>query len=106
MSRQDTPAKVRKLAIDFLLPALKDNKYAQIIVGESLIQQCVDVIVRVYLPLFVNEVHAERVSREFHQPIHGNTKVTIPFLFTGIERQPVIHKATGIPAKYAYTHKD
>jgi len=74
------------LAIDFLLPALKENKYAQIIIEESLIQRCVDVIVRVYLPLFVIDVHAERVSREFHQPIHGNTKVTITFLFTGINR--------------------
>lgn len=106
MSRQDTPAKARKLAIDFLLPALKEKKYVEIIIGESLIQQRVDVIVRVYLPWFVNEVHAERVSREFHQPIHGNIKVTVTFLFTGIEGQPVIHKATGIPAKYAYTHKD
>lgn len=57
---------------------------------------------RVYLPLFVNEVHAERVSREFHQAIHGNTKVTITFIFTGIEGQPIIHKATGIPAIHAY----
>lgn len=61
-------------------------------------------IVRVHLPLFVNEVHAERISRELHQAIHGNTKVTITFIFTGIEGQPIIHKATGIPAIHTHTH--
>lgn len=57
-----------------------------------------------YLPLFVNEVHAERVSRKFHQPIHSNTKIAISFIFTGIESQPIIHEATDIPAIYTHIY--
>lgn len=53
-----------------------------------------------YLPLFVNEVHAERISRQFHQAIHGNTEVTITFIFTGTESEAIINEATGIPVIY------
>lgn len=49
-------------------------------------------------PVFVDEVHAERVGWQLHQAVHGHIHVAVTGRLAGTQSQTVIHQTAGIPA--------
>lgn len=51
-------------------------------------------------PVLVDEVDAERVGGQLHQPIHGHVDVAAPRRLPGPQGQAVVHQAAGVPAAH------
>lgn len=50
-------------------------------------------------PVFVDEVHAERVGRDLHQAVHGHVHVAAPRRVAGSQREAVVQQAAGVPER-------